>query len=197
MIPIPPPIRLVPLLLALAVALPSGAAEVQPPHISVYGTAVKEVPPDEMHWTLNVTTRGPDVAAVAEMHDRKVAGVIRFLKENSVDEDKIQTSRISLSENWVYRDRSREKDGYIGTTTVLFESDDLDKYRDFWMGLAELPDVSVNGVIFETSERIRHQNQTRIEALRLAREKAQAMALALDTSIGNPISIEEIPSGPD
>lgn len=161
------------------------------PHVAVFGTATVEVVPDEMHWSLNVTTRGPEVAGVAAAHDRKVAGVITFLKDNSIEEEKIQTSRISLSESWTYRDRNRVKDGYVGSTTIMFESGDLDKYRDLWMGLAALTDINVNGVSFDTSERIKHQHATRARAVRDARQKATELAEALDAWIGEPLLISE------
>ena len=160
-------------------------------HVAVTGTATVEVVPDEMNWTLNVTTRGQDVANVAGTHDEKVAGVITFLKDHGIAEKKIRTSRISLSENWTYQNRNRVMDGYIGSTTMTFESDELEKYRELWIGLANLKDVSVAGVGFDTSERIRHQNQQRLRAVGAAREKAEALAEALDVRLGPPISLTE------
>jgi len=168
------------------------AGELDVPHVSVFGTAVIEVVPDEMHWTLFVKTQGPEIASVAETHDRKVAGVIAFLKERSIDEKKIQTSRITLSENWVYKDRDRVLDGYIASTTVVFESNKLDQYRDLWIGVANLMDVSVNSVEFDTSERIKHQNNSRLQAVRAAKDKAIALAKALDSNVGKPLVIDEV-----
>lgn len=173
-------------------SLISWAGELDVPHVAVFGTAVIEVVPDEMHWTLFVKTQGPEIAAVAETHDHKVAGVIAFLKDRSIDEKTIQTSRITLSENWVYRDRDRVLDGYIASTTVVFESGKLDQYRDLWIGVANLKDVSVNSVAFDTSERIKHQNNSRLQAVRAAKEKAVALAEALDSKVGEPLVIDEV-----
>lgn len=168
------------------------AGELDVPHVSVFGTAVIEVVPDEMHWTLSVKTQGPEIASVAETHDRKVARVITFLKDRSIEEKEIQTSRITLAENWVYRDRNRILDGYIATTTVVFKSKNLNQYRDLWVGVANLKDVSVNSVAFDTSERIKHQNNSRLQAVRAAKEKAVALASALDSNVGKPLVIDEV-----
>jgi len=168
------------------------AGELDVPHVAVFGTAVIEVVPDEMHWTLSVKTQGPEIASVAETHDRKVAGVIVFLKDRGIDEKKIQTSRITLAENWVYKNRDRVLDGYIASTTVVFESNKLDQYRDLWIGVAKLKDVSVNAVEFDTSERIKHQNNSRLQAVRAAKEKAIALAEALASRIGKPLVIDEV-----
>ncbi len=167
------------------------AAELEIPHVAVYGTAVIEAVPDEMHWMLSVSTQGAEVAAVAKTHDEKVAGVIAFLKDRSIDKDKIQTSQITLAENWVYRDGNRNKDGYIASTTVVFESGKLEQYRDLWIGLANLADVSVNSVGFDTSKRIEHQNKARLMAVRAAKDKAIALAEALGSRVDAPLAIEE------
>jgi uncharacterized protein YggE len=177
-------------LLLCSISIRAGDLDV--PHVSVFGTAVIEVVPDEMHWTLFVKTQGPEIASVAETHDRKVAGVISFLKDRSIDEKKIQTSRITLAENWVYRANERVMDGYIASTTVVFESNKLEQYRDLWIGVANLKDVSVNSVEFDTSERIKHQNNSRIQAVRAAKDKAISLAEALDSNIGHPLVIDEV-----
>lgn len=184
--------KTLPLFALLLCSIPVRAGELDVPHVAVFGTAVIEVVPDEMHWTLIVKTQGPEIATVAETHDRKVAGVIAFLKDRSIDEKTIQTSRITLSENWVYKDRDRVLEGYIASTTVVFESNKLDQYRDLWIGVAKLTDVSVNSVAFDTSERIKHQNNSRLQAVHAAKEKAVALAGALDSKVGHPLVIDEV-----
>jgi len=170
------------------------AEEIKLPHVSVFGTAEIKVVPDEMLWSLVVETKGNDVGQVAELHDVKVGAVLEFLKNQKIEDKEVQTSRIQLAENWVYRDRNRVKEGYAASTQIAFKSSDLDKYRSLWLGIAKLPDVSVKGVTFATSERIKYQNRSRVEAVMVAREKAEALAKALESSIHEPLLIEEVPA---
>ena len=144
-----------------------------------------------MHWSLGVETKGGDIAQVAAAHDQKVVSVLKFLKEQKIEDKNTQTSRIELSENWVNRDRERVKEGYIASAQIAFESANLEQYRELWMGLAKIPDVSVKGVGFDTSKRIDIQNEARLNAVKAAKEKAESLAKALGASIHEPLVIEE------
>ena len=166
------------------------------PHVQVSGTAIIEVVPDEMHWSLRLMTKKRTVADTAEEHDRRVSRLLGFLKENEIAEENTQTSRISISENWVYRSNNRVKEGYQASTTVTFESDDLDDYRDLWIGLSNLDNVEVSSVTFDVADRIRHQNESRLKAVMAAKEKAVALAEALGAEVHEPIAIvEDLGSG--
>ena len=99
---------------------------------------------------------------------------------------------MQLRENWEYRVSSRMRDGYIASTDVVFTSKKLDAYGALWIGIAQQKNVSVSGVEFETSDRIRLQEETRLSALRAARTKAEKMAAELGARLGEPLAIEEI-----
>lgn len=165
------------------------------PHVLVTGTAIVEVVPDEMHWSLQLTTIQNSVAATAEAHDSHVSTVLSFLKENDISEEDTKTSRISITENWVYRNNNRVKEGYKAMTTVTFKSKDLEDYRSLWIGLSKLKDVEVSSVTFDTSDRIRHQNESRLKAVTAAKEKVVAMAGALDSLVHEPLAILEDQAG--
>ena len=66
------------LLLAAAAAsiLPASAAELPFPRVSVYGTAVTQVTPDEMTWRLHVETKGHALSSVAADHAKNVRKVL-------------------------------------------------------------------------------------------------------------------------
>lgn len=166
-------------------------ADKEVPHVQVSGTAILEVVPDEMHWSLRLRTMKRTVAETAEEHDRRVSKLLGFLKDNEIAEENTQTSRISISENWVYRSNNRVKEGYQASTTITFESDDLDDYRDLWIGLSKLDNVEVSSVTFDVADRIRHQNESRLKAVVAAKEKAVALAEALGSEVHEPIAIVE------
>ena len=161
------------------------------PRITVTGTAKKMVVPDRMTWSISVHNKGLVLKDVAARHASLVGDILRFLKEIKIEEDHIQTSRMQFSENWVYRNNTRLKEGYFAYTDISFKLTDMDAYNPIWMGLAEKRDVSVRNVAFEISDRTSYQDDARKEALLAAKEKAEAMAKVLGTDIGEPLLIAE------
>jgi uncharacterized protein len=162
------------------------------PHIAVTGTAVTQVTPNEMKWRLQIETKGPEVEAVAKEHLQNVVSLLQFLRSQDIDERELQSSRMQLRENWEYRVSSRMRDGYIASTDVGFTANKLETYSALWTGIAQQKNTSVSGVEFETADRIRLQEETRLNALRAARTKAEKMAAELGTRLGEPLAIEEV-----
>ncbi|HRW52318.1 MAG TPA: SIMPL domain-containing protein [Phycisphaerae bacterium] len=173
----------------------SMAADQPVPHVSVFGTATKEVTPDMLRWNLRVSNKGGNLKQVAEKHAGLVSGLLRVLKEKGIKEEKLQTTDMWFGENWEYRDSSRVMDGYEATTDVTFEMTELAQYRDMWISLAGMAGVSISNVSFDVSNRIEIRNETRKSALVAARNKASEMAHALDAEIGEPLVIEEVENG--
>lgn len=187
---------LITLSLGALICLPivSTAEHFEKAHVSAYGTATVDVVPDIMRWQLGVRTTAKTVQETASNHDKNVAAVLAFLKREEIKEEKIQTSRLQLAEDLEFRNGTRTRKGYYASTSISFESKTLDAYRSLWMGLSKLTAVSVNGVSFDTSQRIRHQNNARVQAVQAARDKASQMAAVLGNELANPLMIEEEPS---
>ena len=167
-----------------------------PPRVTVFGTATTQVVPDKMDWSLEIKNTGAEVEEVAKVNADSVKEALAFLKGQGLGDDVIQTSGMQFGENWVYRNRERVKEGYFASTTLSFEVADLDKYQALWMGVPKLPNVLLNGVSLDSTKRIEHRNATRQRALLAAREKAQALAATLGAGIGKPLLIEEINENP-
>ncbi len=161
------------------------------PHITVSGTAVTEVRPDRLQWSIEVKTTDSDLAKAADIHSKEVASVLEALKAQGIAEKDIQTAHMRFAENAVYRQNEYVKDGYKATTKILARMDDLDKYQPLWRALASLKGVSVEGVAFDHSKRIELNKETRVNALKAAKEKAAAMAEVLGAKVGEPLEVEE------
>ena len=167
------------------------AEHFQQPHITVYGTATTEVVPNLMRWRLYLRTNGKTASQAAAAHDQNVSAVIAFLRQQKIAEKKIQTSQLQLAEDWEYKGGQRVQKGYYAATVLSFESPSLENYPSLWKGLSQLPSVSIEGVMFDVSNRIQIQENTRIQALLAAKKKAERLASALETRIGQPLLIEE------
>jgi uncharacterized protein len=175
----------------LTFAAAAHSADIELPHITVFGTAITQVVPDQMLWYLTIRNQGSKVPAVAEQHTTVVGQVRAFLKQAGIKEADVQMANMEFGENWEYLSGSRVMEGYFASTVVTFRTSDLQKYKALWIGLAEIPGVTVNGVSYDHSKRIDFQNETRRNALLKAKEKALDLAKTLGSELGEPLLIEE------
>jgi hypothetical protein len=178
-------------IIGFCIASAALAEDKEPPHVTVFGTATTEVVPDQMLWSVRVQTRGLKLDAVAQEHDKNVQNVLLLLKNSKLAETNIQTAQMQFGENWEFRAGERFRNGYIATTSISFKLNDFDLYKKLWLGLAEMPSVSVESVNFDHTKRIEYQDETREKAIKAAKEKANALARAIGSEIGEPLFIEE------
>jgi len=167
------------------------AEEIGLPHVSVFGTATTEVRPDRMHWFLTVRNKAAALQDASNEHARAVQQVLELLKAQKLPETNIQTARMEFGENREYKNNSWVQEGYFASTDITFKLDDFEQYKALWMGLSGIPNVSVRTVQYDHSRRIEYQNDTRTKAVVAARDKARALAGALDSTIAEPLLIEE------
>jgi uncharacterized protein YggE len=102
---------------------------------------------------------------------------------------------MELGENWVYKQQSQVREGYVASTSVVFRTSDFATYKPLWLGLVSISGVSVNQVLFDHSQQIAHEKETRRKAVLAAREKAADIAKTLGLEIGEPLVIEEEQEG--
>jgi uncharacterized protein len=186
-------VKILPLSLCvfLLIAPRLAADEIQLPRVSVSGTAVIEVVPDEMVWSVEVRNQNAQLDGVAAEHTKIVASVLGLLKEMKIDEKKLQTSRMEFGENREYVANSWVKSGYYAKTDVSFTLTNFNQYQPLWTGLAKIPRVSVGNVSYDNSKRIEHRKESRRKALEAAKDKAIEMAKVLGSEVGEPLLIEE------
>ena len=161
------------------------------PHVTVFGTATTEVVPDQMIWSVTVKNKGRVLQDVAKAHGSIVKQVLQLLKDQKVPEAKTQTAQMQFGENQEYKSSSWVKEGYFASTDISFTLDNLEQYRPLWIGLSQIPNVSVQAVQYDHSQRIQYQDETRKKAVMAAREKARMLAEALGSTIEEPLMIEE------
>ena len=185
-------------------SLDSLASESQP-HVTVYGTATTSVAIDEMNWRIRINHKNPSLEEVAKAHNSTVKEVLDFLIDNELPEHCIQTSGMEFGEYFVTSKlKGRIREGYQASSNINFKvamtstnDNDLDrlnftsKYKELWTRISRMENVSLNGITYDNSKRIKHQNETRKKALLAAKEKAETLAITLDSEIGKPLFIEE------
>ena len=96
--------HLTPFFLFVALAFPHTPAvaqgAVQPPLISVTGSAEVKVAPDEIYLRVGVETRNESLDAAKKENDDRVSKTLVFLKSSSVSEKDVQTDFISVDPSY-------------------------------------------------------------------------------------------------
>ena len=196
------------ILLAICVLFSIGAGGQElkePATIHVTGTAEISVPPDAAVFLLEVTKLNKYLASAKRETDDALAKIITLTKRYDIKPENVRTDHISVEMKYQYiRDRQNplvDEDGdpigvrtflgYEVSTTVVVRLTDLSRFEDFFSavlltGLTEIDDVD-----FAAANITELRAQARVNAMKAAKEKADAMAGAIGQNVGKAIFITE------
>ena len=138
-----------------------------------------------MNWRIRISNKEATLEEVAKVHNSTVQSVLNFLIDNELPEHCIQSSGMEFGENFVTSKlKGRVRSGYQASSSIKFKVTDLSKYKDLWSGISRMDNVSLNGISYDNSKRIKHRKDIRQKALLAAKDKAQKLAETLDSKIG-------------
>lgn len=160
--------------------------------ISVTGTAETHVAPDEVVLTVGIQGRDRDLAVAKSQHDSLVKKVLAEARDASIEAKYVQTSSMQI--NAVYSvERVPRFLAYEITQTIQVTLKDLSRYESLVSRLIEGGVNRIDSVEFRVSESRKYKDETRLKAIRAAKEKATAMAAELGQTVGKPWEINEDP----
>jgi uncharacterized protein len=197
------------------------AQEVEP-SITVSGMAEVLVVPDQVVLTAGVESRAKSVADACSDNDSKIREIIEFLKKSGIEEQYIHTEYVSIEPIMRSSERFREKGsyqtnanqsapdvdpfdntreqqieqpvGYMASRQFAITLVDLTKFETIYKGLIERGINRVRGIEFRTSELRHHRDRVRLQAVRAAKEKAEAMSKELGARLASIRTISESPN---
>jgi uncharacterized protein len=162
----------------------------RPRLISVTGTAEMNVPPDEVILTVAVQSRDHDLTIAKSQHDSRAKKVLAAARDAGIEPKYIQTS--SLHMNPAYSDERVPRFlAYEVAQTIQLTLKDVSKYDSLATRLIAGGVNSIQGVDFRVADSRKYKDDTRLMAIRAAKEKATAMAAELGQNIGKPWEIIE------
>lgn len=169
------------------------------PLITVSGQAELRVPPDEIMFTLSVESVDKDMLAAKKKTDDSVREVLAIARRNSVKDEDVQTSYISVepkynTDDLEYDQRrgvKREFVGYQVAKTIAVRLREIAKFDGLLSDVLRAGVLRVRNVEFRDSQLRKHRDQARVMAIKAAREKASMLAHEIGQSIGPAYSITE------
>lgn len=183
-------------ILALAGSVHGDDDHDETPYIQVSGTAVTKVTPDVIVWRLTVTDENPDLSVAKAANDGKMARVLQAIDSLDVEPADVQTSHLRFDR--VYEHTKHGRKGafkhYRVVRTITVRQRDLDRFDEFLKDLVAGVDLEAY-YTFESSKQEQVRWVTRLNALEIAKKKADDMAKVLDAEVGRPLRIEEQTTG--
>ena len=173
-----------------------------PPSIEVTGQAEVRVPPDEVIFTLEVEKMDKDLPTAQRMTDDSVRQLLVIARRFDTPPQDVKTDYISVemkystdlvedSDDADAKKVKREFVGYAVSKTVVLRSARIEQFEALFTDLLRAGVSSVKDVEFRTTQIRMYKDQARAQAIRAAKEKAEAMTREIGQTIGKAISIEE------
>lgn len=161
--------------------------------------------PDVAQFTFSVISEGgKDLAALQKENVSKTNKAIDYLKENGVDSKDIKTQTYNVEPRYQYSSCTSPSPysgtsvcpppsivGYTITQVVSVKVRDFSKTGDVLSGVVNNGANQVSSLTFTVDDPTAIQNQAREEAIKEAREKAEAIAKAGGFKLGALQSIDE------
>jgi len=168
-------------------ASPSAARQ-----ITVSGQGRMRAAPDVAVVTAGFTEHGADVRVVQSAINRKTAALTTAVQRVGVREADIQTSKFSVSPQYVYEERKTPRiTGYEARQSVEIRIRDLDRINDVLGAVGDAGATNIGGLQFTIDDPQELRAKARGEAIAQARIEAMRIADALGVRLGDVITYSE------
>jgi len=160
--------------------------------ITVSGTVETKIAPDMIVWNISLTDTDKNMRAAKERNDARIESVIALREALDVGELDIETGAVSIRREYDRDQRGNRGDfkHFIVSRYITIRQRDLKRFDEFLDAFVSSTEMEVN-FQFNSSKMHEERAETRLKALRIAKEKAQAMAEAVGATLGKIITIKE------
>lgn len=184
----------------VSLVLAVGVASAQADHkktVTVFGESSTQVMPDQVVWKLFIKVRDDNLDEVVRRSEDLKVQVLNAASRLGLDDDTIQIGKVRVEITYKQDDgQTTDKLNYyeVSRRLTLLQTD-VENYEAFWREFASIQGLRFHQE-FIASELESVANQVRLEALRLAKEKAHGLASVVGSSVGEAISISEFKPNP-
>jgi uncharacterized protein len=171
---------------------PSAADTPPPRKVTVIGTAIVKVAPDEMQWSVQVSINDSTLAKAKARHDVALDAALKYIKSLGDEVKDLQTGGIRFEKNLYPGDSSfAKKNPFSCSTQFTFTLVDFDKYGPIADALSQLDGAQVQSVAYASSKEAEIRRDALKRALLDGQSKAHDLAETASCIIDKPLSIEE------
>lgn len=161
--------------------------------ITVSGSAETLAEPDRAEIRFGFESDVVDTAAEAQKAiSKKITSVRKALVKAGIPEDSIKTTSYTMSPTYDYAEDSRgEIDGYEASAVMTVSDVEIDKTADAITAATKAGADRVSHISYTNEDYDALYNETLVKAEKAAKKKAEAMAKAMNMTVGKAKNIEE------
>ena len=163
--------------------------------VSFSGEGKVKVAPDTAKVDIGLITEGKNTISVQNENSSKMNAVIKFLKENGIEELDIKTSNYSLSPTYDYNKGKSSLAGYVLNQVLTVTVRKLEKIGEVLDGAVSNGANRIDSVSLFLDKPEELKNKAREEAVKQAKEKSLAAAKIAGFRLGRLIDFSEGFSG--
>lgn len=183
------------ILCSLALSLsPAATAQDQAPvrSISVTGTMLTKTAPDQILWSIQLTDRDPEMQKAKAANDQRVEAVLALRDKLGVAPGDLETGTVNIRREYHEDNRGRRGDfkNFLVSRSVTIRQRDLKRFDEFLDNLVASTEMEVS-FSFDSSTIHEVRAETRLKALKIAKDKASAMAETVGAKLGQVLTISE------
>jgi uncharacterized protein YggE len=160
--------------------------------VSVSGTAVTRTTPDLIVWQITTSDFDRDLLLAKGNSDKKLNAILSLRDELGIKAEDLETGHVSIHREYEQDERGRRGafKHFAVSRHVTIRQRDLKSFDQFFSRLVRAAEMEVS-LSFESSNLETLREETRLKALRIARDKAKAMAEELGSKLGKVLTINE------
>ena len=166
--------------------------KLSPRHVSATGTAIVRAQPDTVVWDVTVTRTNRELATAQKLNDEAVKEVLALRGELKLKAEDVQTGYLSVQKVF-----DRDQSGNVTSfrhfavmRTITLRQRNTQNFDEILAKLIGVDDVEVSYHL-ESSAYHKLRAQTRLDAVKAAKEKAGAMTELLGAKLGRVLRIAE------
>ena len=160
--------------------------------ISVMGTSTTQVVPDLVVWKISTTSSSQNLTSAKNESDRKIKAVLATAHALGISPKDTQTGHLAIQRIYEHGKfpTQRGATSYRVTRDVSLIQRDATQFDKVLTRLIQATDMEVRYTL-ESSQLTFLRDQTRLNAVKAAQNKASEMAGALGVKLGRVLSINE------
>ncbi len=178
------------LCLLQAIAIADDAKPIR--QISVLGTVETKVAPDQIVWYISLSDANKNLQQAKQSNDARVKAVLALREKLQLGQGDLETGYLSVDREYERTDRGERGSfkHFVVRRDITIRQRELKRFDQFLSTLLASSDMEVS-YHMESSRILDVRAETRLKALKVAKDKATAMAAALDSRPGQVLKIEE------
>lgn len=160
--------------------------------ISVTGTVETQVAPDMVVWRINLSDSHETLSEAKAASDKNVKAIIDLRRKLDIEEGDLQTGTMSIRKEYHEDERGRRQGfkQFRVYRSITIRQRDLKRFDEFIDAFVASADLEVS-FSYQYSKIHETRAETRLKALKIARDKAADLAEVGGVKLGKVLTINE------